>query len=130
MARDGLEIVVEALQLRSSYLALDPLEKVMSKHKHPYGWLDSPGRSGIKVGRTENLRDPLFAQMRGREHVERHRRLTRRHMSWGRAFRWVERGGGRLAWMSDCGQSDMICLFGNTRSTTTEGGSWAGFLSG
>lgn len=27
VARDGLEIVVEALQLRSSYLALDPLNK-------------------------------------------------------------------------------------------------------
>lgn len=60
VARNGLEIVVEALQLRSSYLALDPLSEVMSKRKLPDGWLDSSGRSGNKVARTENLRDPFF----------------------------------------------------------------------
>jgi hypothetical protein len=90
VARNGLEIEMEALQLRSSYFALDPLNKVMSRRKLPYGWLDSSGRSGIKVARTENLHDPFFAQMRGRGHANGHRRMTPRHMSGGRAFRWVE----------------------------------------
>ena len=90
VARNGLEIEAEALQLRSSYFALDPLSKVMSRHKLPYAWLDSSGRSGIKVARTENLHDPFFAEMRGHEQPDGHRRMTPRHMSWGRAFRWKE----------------------------------------
>ena len=49
MARDGLEIVVEALQLRSSYLALDPLDKVMSRRKLPTDGLTRRVEAAIRL---------------------------------------------------------------------------------